>query len=62
METNNNVTKMNEPAISVWTEEDVKITRVEFTEEMKKDYKILLPTMLPRHMIMIASLLKVYAL
>lgn len=60
METNNNVTKMNEPAISVWTEEDDKITRVEFTEEMKKDYKILLPTMLPRHMKMIASLLKVY--
>ncbi len=60
METNNNVTKMNEPGISVWTEEDDKITRVEFTEEMKKDYKILLPTMLPRHMKMIASLLKVY--
>ena len=60
METNNNVAKMNEPGISVWSEEDDKITRVEFTEEMKKDYKILLPTMLPRHLKMIASLLKVY--
>ena len=60
METNNNATNNIEPGISVWTEEDDKITRVEFTAEMKKDYKILLPTMLPRHMKMIASLLKVY--
>ncbi len=55
-ETNNNI----DSGISVWTEEDDKITRVEFTAEMKKDYKILLPTMLPRHLKMIASLLKVY--
>ena len=34
--------------------------RVEFTAEMKKDYKILIPTMLPRHLKMIASLLRVY--
>lgn len=34
--------------------------RVEFTAEMKKDYKILIPTMLPRHLKMMASLLKVY--
>ena len=34
--------------------------RVEFTAEMKKDYKILIPTMLPRHLKMLASLLKVY--
>lgn len=60
METNNNATNNIEPGISVWTEEDDKITRVEFTAEMKKDYKILLPTMLPRHLKMIASLLKVY--
>ncbi|MBQ7832731.1 MAG: 2-hydroxyacyl-CoA dehydratase [Lachnospiraceae bacterium] len=60
METNNNETNNIEPGISVWTEEDDKITRVEFTAEMKKDYKILLPTMLPRHLKMIASLLKVY--
>ncbi|MBO5341578.1 MAG: 2-hydroxyacyl-CoA dehydratase [Lachnospiraceae bacterium] len=60
METNNNTTNNIEPGISVWTEEDDKITRVEFTAEMKKDYKILLPTMLPRHLKMIASLLKVY--
>lgn len=60
METINNVTNNIEPGISVWTEEDDKISRVEFTAEMKKDYKILLPTMLPRHMKMIASLLKVY--
>ena len=60
METNQTIAKTNEPGISVWTEEDDKITRVEFTEEMRKDYKILLPTMLPRHMKMIASLLKVY--
>ena len=50
METINNVTNNIEPGISVWTEEDDKISRVEFTAEMKKDYKILLPTMLPRHM------------
>lgn len=60
METNNNVANNIEPGISVWTEEDDKITRVEFTAEMKKDYKILLPTMLPMHLKMIASLLKVY--
>lgn len=60
MEINNNATNNIEPGISVWTEEDDKITRVEFTAEMKKDYKILLPTMLPRHLKMIASLLKVY--
>lgn len=34
--------------------------RVEFTAEMKKDYKILIPTMLPRHLKMIASLMRVY--
>jgi len=34
--------------------------RVEFTAEMKKDYKILIPTMLPRHLKMLASLLRVY--
>ena len=34
--------------------------RVEFTAEMKKDYKILIPTMLPRHLKMLASLMKVY--
>ncbi len=74
METGKDIKKQNMPAgaegcntssaddyfISVWTEEDDKVHRVEFTEEMKKDYKILLPTMLPRHMKMIASLLKVY--
>ncbi|MCQ2517496.1 MAG: 2-hydroxyacyl-CoA dehydratase [Lachnospiraceae bacterium] len=35
-------------------------SRVEFTKEMKKEYKILIPTMLPRHLKMIASLLNVY--
>ena len=39
METKENVTQINEPAISVWTEEDDKVTRVEFTAEMKKEYK-----------------------
>ena len=34
--------------------------RVEFTAEMKKDYKILIPTMLPRHLKMLASLMRVY--
>lgn len=34
--------------------------RVEFTKEMKKDYKILIPTMLPRHLKMLAALLNVY--
>ena len=34
--------------------------RVEFTAEMKKDYKVLIPTMLPRHLKMLASLLNVY--
>ncbi len=34
--------------------------RVEFTQEMKKDYKILIPTMLPRHLKMLAALLNVY--
>ena len=34
--------------------------RVEFTSEMKKDYKVLIPTMLPRHLKMLASLLRVY--
>ncbi len=34
--------------------------RVEFTAEMKKDYKILIPTMLPRHLKMLASLMTVY--
>lgn len=34
--------------------------RVEFTAEMKKDYKILIPTMLPRHLKMLAALLNVY--
>ncbi len=43
-----------------WTAEDDKVERVEFTAEMKKDYTILLPTMLPRHLKMIASLLNVY--
>ena len=43
-----------------WTAEDDKLDRVEFTAEMKKDYTILLPTMLPRHLKMIASLLNVY--
>ena len=43
-----------------WTAEDDKLERVEFTAEMKKDYTILLPTMLPRHLKMIASLLNVY--
>lgn len=35
-------------------------SRVEFTKEMKKDYTILIPTMLPRHLKMIASLMNVY--
>lgn len=43
-----------------WTEEDDRLERVEFTAEMKKDYTILLPTMLPRHLKMMASLLNVY--
>ena len=34
--------------------------RVEFTPEMKKDYHILIPTMLPRHLKMLASLLRHY--
>lgn len=34
--------------------------RIEFTAEMKKDYKILIPTMLPRHLKMLASLMRVY--
>lgn len=34
--------------------------RVEFTQEMKKDYQILIPTMLPRHLKMLAALLNVY--
>lgn len=34
--------------------------RVEFTSDMKKDYKILIPTMLPRHLKMLAALLNVY--
>lgn len=34
--------------------------RVEFTSEMKKDYKILIPTMLPRHLKMLAALLNAY--
>lgn len=46
--------------IPVWTPEDDKTDRVEFTAEMKKDYTILLPTMLPRHLKMIAALLNVY--
>lgn len=36
--------------------------RVEFTAEMKKDYKILIPTMLPRHLKMVAALMNVYGL
>lgn len=43
-----------------WTAEDDRVERVEFTADMKKDYTILLPTMLPRHLKMIASLLNVY--
>lgn len=35
-------------------------SRVEFTAEMKKDYKILIPTMLPRHLKMLAALLRAY--
>lgn len=34
--------------------------RVVFTAEMKKDYKILIPTMLPRHLKMLAALLNAY--
>ena len=34
--------------------------RIEFTAEMKKDYKILIPTMLPRHLKMLAALLCAY--
>ena len=34
--------------------------RVEFTKEMKKDYRILIPTMLPRHLKMLAALLNAY--
>lgn len=60
MEISKDAMKYMDSGISVWTEEDDKITRVEFTAEMKKDYKILFPTMLPRHLKMIASLLKAY--
>lgn len=60
MEVNKEVVNNMDNGISVWTEEDDKIQRVEFTAEMKKDYKILVPTMLPRHIKMIAALLKVY--
>ena len=31
--------------------------RIEFTKEMKKDYRILIPKMLPRHLKMLAALL-----
>ena len=31
--------------------------KVQFTEEMKKDYTILIPTMLPMHFKMIAQIL-----
>lgn len=34
--------------------------RIEFTKEMKKDYRILIPTMLPRHLKMLAALLNAY--
>lgn len=34
--------------------------RIQFTKEMKKDYTILIPTMLPRHFKMIAKLMGVY--
>lgn len=60
MEINKAVIDNTDNGISMWTEEDDQVKRVEFTAEMKKDYKILLPTMLPRHLKMIASLLKVY--
>ena len=33
---------------------------IPFTEEMKKDYTILIPTMLPRHFRLIASILHTY--
>ena len=35
-------------------------TYIPFTEEMKKDYTILIPTMLPMHFKMIVSVLKTY--
>ena len=60
MEVKNQVINEDEYTVSVWTEEDDKLKRVEFTKEMKKDYKILLPNLLPRHMRMIASLLGAY--
>ena len=38
-----------------------ELNRVEFTAEMKKEgYKILIPTMLPRHLKMLAGLLNAY--
>lgn len=53
-------TILNDPCIGVWTEEDDRLDRKVFLPEMKKDYTILLPTMLPRHLKMVASLLNVY--
>ena len=36
----------------------MKLEKVEFTQEMKKDYTILVPNMLPIHFKLIISILK----
>ena len=38
----------------------MKLEKVEFTQEMKKDYTILVPNMLPIHFKLIISILKNY--